>query len=90
MPNVGHSVEVSREELAERARAMVPALRERAPEAEKNRRVPDITHKEFIEAGFYKMFQPRRYGGYEMSWDCILDVAARIGTRLWIKLLGVH
>ena len=79
MLDAGQETEVTREELADRARAMISMLRDRAPEAEKNRRLPDITHKNFIEAGFYRMFQPRRYGGYEMDWGCILDVAAELG-----------
>ncbi|MBK17261.1 MAG: monooxygenase [Rhodospirillaceae bacterium] len=79
MPDSGQTAETSREELAERARDLVPVLRERAPQAEKDRRLPDITHQEFLEAGFFRMFQPRRYGGYELSWDCILDVAAELG-----------
>lgn len=79
MLDAGQEAEITRDELANRARAMIPLLRDRAPEAEKNRRLPDITHKNFIEAGFYRMFQPRRYGGYEMDWGCILDVAAELG-----------
>jgi alkylation response protein AidB-like acyl-CoA dehydrogenase len=79
MPDAGRSAVPTREELAERARELIPVLRDRAPNSEKNRRVPDITHKEFVEAGFYRMFQPRRYGGYEMDWDCILDVATELG-----------
>ena len=79
IPDAGRSAVPTREELAERAREFIPVLRDRAPNSEKNRRVPDITHKEFVEAGFYRMFQPHRYGGYEMDWDCILDVATELG-----------
>jgi len=79
MLDSGQSVEVIREELTERARSMVSVLRERASQSEKNRRLPDITHKEFLEAGFYKMFQPLRYGGYELCWDSLLDVAVELG-----------
>ncbi len=79
MPDTGCSIDIIREELKEKARSMVPTLRGRAAEAETNRRLPDITHREFLEAGFYKMFQPLRYGGYELSWDSILDIAAELG-----------
>lgn len=79
MSDPEQSTDVIRERLVDIARAMIPALRERAPGTEYKRRIPDITQKEFIEAGFYKMFQPRRYGGYEMDWGCILDVAAELG-----------
>ena len=53
MLDAGQGAEITREELAKRARAMIPVLRDRATKAEKNRRLPDITHKNFIEAGFY-------------------------------------
>jgi len=47
----------TREEILERARAMVPTLRERALEADRNRGIPVETHQAFAAAGFYKLFQ---------------------------------
>jgi len=64
------------EQLVASARDLIPVLRERAPAAEKNRRVVDETQQAFIEAGFYRIFQPRRYGGYEMGFEIMLDIAA--------------
>ena len=79
---------VMREELIERARALVPILRERAPEAEERRRLHDETQAAFIEAGFYRIFQPVRYGGYEMDFSVLLDIAAELGcgcgSACWI------
>jgi 3-hydroxy-9,10-secoandrosta-1,3,5(10)-triene-9,17-dione monooxygenase len=68
-----------RQELIGRARDMFPVLRERAPEAERNRRVPDETQQAFVEAGFYRIFQPRRYGGYEMDFQVMLDICSELG-----------
>jgi alkylation response protein AidB-like acyl-CoA dehydrogenase len=51
--------------LIAKARAMAPALRERAPAAERLRRIPDETEADFRAAGFYRIFQPQRYGGLE-------------------------
>lgn len=77
-----------RSTLVEKARALIPVLRERAPAAEKNRRVEDATQQAFIDAGFYRVFQPRRYGGYEMEFSVILDIAAELGrgcgSSCWI------
>lgn len=45
--------------------AMVPRLEERAPRTRADRRVPDETFAELREAGFFRLFQPVRYGGLE-------------------------
>jgi len=69
----------TREEILERARAMVPALRERALRAEQARTIPVETHRAFEAAGFYRLFQPARYGGYEMPIGMMIEVAAELG-----------
>ena len=53
--------------IVERARALVPILQEREAQAITNRQVPAETIAAFQEAGFFKILQPKRYGGYEMS-----------------------
>jgi|GEM_PF-2495365 len=53
--------------LVDRARAMLPALRERAASCESECKVPDATIADFQEAGFFKILQPRRWGGYELD-----------------------
>ena len=42
------------EEYLHRARALIPAIRERAPSMEQLRRLPDDTFKEFQEAGLFR------------------------------------
>jgi 3-hydroxy-9,10-secoandrosta-1,3,5(10)-triene-9,17-dione monooxygenase len=46
----------TREALLERARDLVPMLRERALETDRNRAMPIETHQAFIDAGFYRLF----------------------------------
>jgi 3-hydroxy-9,10-secoandrosta-1,3,5(10)-triene-9,17-dione monooxygenase len=79
---------VPREEFIRRARDMAPRLRDRAVQAEADRRMPDATHREFIEAGFYKLLQPARYGGYQTDMGVVVDVAAELGrgcgSSCWI------
>ena len=74
--------------LVDRARGMIPNLRERAPEAEENRRLQDETHRQFFDAGFYRIFQPKRYGGYELDFSALIDINAEIGrgcgSAAWI------
>ncbi len=79
---------VTREELVGRAREMVPVLRARAGEAERARRMPGETQRDFLDAGFYKIYRPKRFGGYEMEVGALVDVAAEVargcGSSAWI------
>lgn len=61
-------------ELVERARAMIPTLKARARKATEIRRVPDETIAEMHEAGFFRILQPKRWGGYEMHPNVFFDV----------------
>jgi 3-hydroxy-9,10-secoandrosta-1,3,5(10)-triene-9,17-dione monooxygenase len=69
----------SPEDLKNRARELVPMLRERAAEAEDNRGISRATHKLFCDAGFYKIMQPVRHGGYETDVGLVVDIAAELG-----------
>jgi 3-hydroxy-9,10-secoandrosta-1,3,5(10)-triene-9,17-dione monooxygenase len=62
--------------LIDRARELAPALRERAATAEAMRRIPDATHAAFRDAGFYRVFQPARYGGLEARYGLHTLLAA--------------
>ena len=57
-----------REALLDRARELVPVLRERAPEAERLRRMPDETVENFHAGNFYRALQPARYNGLELPF----------------------
>lgn len=70
---------MDREDFIERARALVPALKERAASTEAERRMADATHQDFLDAHLYRMFQPKPYGGYEMDLALMVDVAMEIG-----------
>lgn len=78
----------SREEVLERAQALVPLLRDRALKAEKDRGIFPETHQAFEKAEFYKLFQPARYGGFEMPIRMLVEVAGEIGrgcgSSAWI------
>jgi 3-hydroxy-9,10-secoandrosta-1,3,5(10)-triene-9,17-dione monooxygenase len=64
----------SPEELIERARAMIPTLKARARKCVADRDVPAETIREFHEAGFFRILQPKRWGGYEMHPNAFYDV----------------
>jgi 3-hydroxy-9,10-secoandrosta-1,3,5(10)-triene-9,17-dione monooxygenase len=81
--------------LVERARALVPALLERGREADELRRIPDRTIADFHEAGFFKMFQPKRFGGFEVEprtfFDVQMTIASGCPSSAWVLgVLGVH
>ena len=62
------------DELVTRARAMIPALKARARQCVAERNVPEETVAELKEAGFFRILQPRRYGGYEMHPNVFFNV----------------
>lgn len=83
------------QQLMDAARAMKPRLRERAAQAEASRTIPEETINEFREAGFLKILQPKKYGGYELPpqvlMDVIYEVASACGSSGWtLAVLGLH
>jgi 3-hydroxy-9,10-secoandrosta-1,3,5(10)-triene-9,17-dione monooxygenase len=84
----GDGSKLTREDFVERARALVPQLREHAAAAEAARAISPATHRAMAEAGLYRLFQPKRFGGYEMDIGLMIDVAAELGrgcgSSAWI------
>ena len=85
----------TREELIQRARDLAPTLRERAGVAAKLRRMPKETMDDFHRLGFFKVVQPKRYGGYEMDPSIIFDLQLELGrgcaSSAWVYgVLNVH
>ncbi len=82
-------------ELVGKARAMQPWLRERAAAVEEARSVPRETIAAFREAGFFRMYQPRALGGYEVPpavfGEVVEQVAAACGSSGWVlAVLALH
>jgi len=66
------------DEMVSRARGMIGTMRARAAKAEELRHIPDETHRDFIEAGFYRMIQPARYGGFELDYGTQTEVSVEL------------
>ena len=86
---------LTHEEAVRRARALAPAIAERARRAELERRVPRELIDEIVAAGLSRILQPRRFGGYEISHDAAFDAAVTIsaacGSTGWCaSLLNMH
>ncbi|MEA2179786.1 MAG: 3-hydroxy-9,10-secoandrosta,3,5(10)-triene-9,17-dione monooxygenase [Solirubrobacteraceae bacterium] len=64
--------------MLERARALVPILRERQAATEAAGRVLDETQAALIDAGLYRAMQPRRFGGYEFGLRDFVRVMTEI------------
>ena len=86
---------ISPEVLVQRARDMVPTLKERAKACEEARKVPDETVAEMQAAGFFEVLKPKQYGGYEMDPQVFYDICATLAegcmSTAWIYgVIGVH
>ena len=87
--------DVTYDEALGRARALVPALRERADRAEGAREMSKETLDDLHRAGLLRFHQPRRWGGMELDFVSLFDVPAEIGrgcaSTAWnVANLGVH
>jgi 3-hydroxy-9,10-secoandrosta-1,3,5(10)-triene-9,17-dione monooxygenase len=85
----------SSEDLVERARAMIPALKARSAAATAQRRLPVETVREMQEAGFFRVLQPGRWGGYEMDPQVFFEIQMTLAegcmsTAWTYGVLGVH
>ncbi|HKF48273.1 MAG TPA: hypothetical protein VKB38_13005 [Terracidiphilus sp.] len=69
---------LSSADMLARAEALRPALRERQQACEQHRRIVDETHRDFLAAGFYRVLQPRAFGGYEFSMTDFARLIAEV------------
>ncbi|HEY9032308.1 MAG TPA: acyl-CoA dehydrogenase family protein [Pseudomonadales bacterium] len=81
--------------LVERARAMIPTLKARANEAAAQGQVHTETVQEMQEAGFFRVLQSSRYGGYELDPQVFFDVQMALAegdmSVAWIYgVIAVH
>lgn len=81
-------------DLVARARALVPVLRERQEETERQRRIPAETVRDLLAAGLYRVQQPKAYGGLEHGVDTFVLVASEVasgcGSTGWVFSTGAQ
>lgn len=85
----------SGKDVLDGVRDLLPTFRERADEAERLRQVPEASVKALEETGFFRMLQPKRYGGLETDpvdfFTAVREIASADGSTGWISsVLGVH
>lgn len=83
------------QEVTERVEALLPTLRERAQEAEDLRRIPDESMKALQETGFFRLLQPKQWGGHAADpvvfYDTVRKIASACGSTGWVAgIVGVH
>ena len=70
---------IDRQELVQRAAALVPMLRERAAEIEEMRRIPEDIVDTLHASEVLRAVKPRRFGGLGFDFDVAFDIAAELG-----------
>ena len=58
----------------------MPRLRERQAECEQLGQLPNSTQQELVEAGFYRILQPRRFGGFEFDLPTFFEIMATVAS----------
>ncbi len=66
------------ETLLARAAALKPLLREQQEESDARGRYSDEVHERLLRGGFYRILQPRMFGGYEFSLETFIRVVMEL------------
>ncbi|WP_175763817.1 acyl-CoA dehydrogenase family protein [Burkholderia ambifaria] len=81
--------------LIARAEALAPTLAGRAEQAQAQGRILAETIADMQAAGFFKVLQPKRYGGYELDPQTFFDIQMALArgcmSTAWVYgVVGVH
>ncbi|ENM5748499.1 flavin-dependent monooxygenase [Vibrio mimicus] len=81
--------------LLEKLKAILPIIAKNAQQAEQDRTPPEENIRLLREIGFFRAFQPKAYGGLEISLpeftDCVAALAGACGGTAWgASLLATH
>jgi 3-hydroxy-9,10-secoandrosta-1,3,5(10)-triene-9,17-dione monooxygenase len=82
-------------EMIARARAMIPVLAARARQGERDRRIAKETIADMHVAGFFRVLQPKRWGGYEMDVPTCFEIQMALAegdmSVAWVYgVIGLH
>jgi 3-hydroxy-9,10-secoandrosta-1,3,5(10)-triene-9,17-dione monooxygenase len=79
--------ELTVETLLERARSMRPLLLDEQAATEERGCPAPAVHTQFLDRGFYRMLQPRRFGGYEFDLESfcrmVIEIARGCPSTGW-------
>src|SRR2546421_12729745 len=71
--------QASHDDLVERARLLVPHLRQRVKEMDQLGYLPEASVQELQDAGLFQLTTPRIYGGHQVDVRTFLDVVGEFG-----------
>lgn len=84
---------ISREELVERVRTLVPSIQAEADAAEARRSIAPEIIAALREAGIFRILQPERFGGFEYDFGMVIRINSEIGrgcpSTAWVSGLGM-
>lgn len=83
------------DELMSKVKKLVPDFKARARATERNRMVSRESVDALREVGYYKILQPRAFGGYERPCAELVDLTIEVGrgcaSTAWITgIYGIH
>jgi alkylation response protein AidB-like acyl-CoA dehydrogenase len=81
-------------QLVQRATDLRPMIAETAPENEKNRRLSQDMFDTIRDAGFFRYYQPKKFGGLEFNepapaMQCVIEWASADASTGWVCALGL-
>ena len=87
--------ELTPQQMIDRAIALRPLLKRTQGETEQRTYIVDEVHQACLDAGFYRLYVPRRYGGYEFDpatfMRVVLELARGDVSGAWcIALAAAH
>ena len=83
-------------DLWQKAEALLPKLKERAPKCEELRRLPDETLRDFHDAQLFRIHQPKRVGGAELEFAAVVTYGALFARACastawnWVNFAAHH
>lgn len=82
-------------QILDRVQELLPSIRERANDAERERRLPEATVKELKQIGLVRQLQPKRWGGEEADprpfYEAVMELGKACGSTAWVSgVVGVH
>jgi 3-hydroxy-9,10-secoandrosta-1,3,5(10)-triene-9,17-dione monooxygenase len=83
-------------QLWDKAEALLPALRERAPRCEALRRIPEETLRDFHDTELFRIHQPKRVGGAELEFVAVVTFGALLARACastawnWVNFSAHH
>jgi 3-hydroxy-9,10-secoandrosta-1,3,5(10)-triene-9,17-dione monooxygenase len=78
--------------MTQRARDLLPTLRERAARTEALGHLPPETVADFRAGGFFRVMQPRRFGGMELDYgrlqvELCSVLGQACGSSAWVQMV---